>query len=457
MKNYYDIVVVGAGTAGTYFAKRMAEQGYSVLVVDKTKEENLGNRLEIFHIDEELFERFGVPRPTPGDEDYVTLFKYGLARSPFDRYEKRTDYPFLVMQLPLFLKRLTTWATTFGVEFAFETSFSELVFENGKICGVRLSQEGKISEVACRLVADCSGMSSVVRKTLSSNYGVENFEISSSDQFYVILRYITLQNPEKDAVDTSIGYPYYKTWIAPQLDPNGAILGVGANLSFEYAEKCFQRFERDIKLPPHKVDRIEKGTTPYRRPPYSFVADGFVTLGDSACITKPYSGEGITAAWVLCDIAAKNIGIAMQGNSYPTTKAMWDVNVEYNRSQGANFAELMTTLIGAVDCTREEMDYEFKHSIVFDNEIMTRMNRLFANKMTVGESLSTVAKVLGGVICGKIKPRTISQLLASIIDAGKIKKHYQKFPACPDNFDRWKQKSDKLWNKIGTMADKCKF
>ncbi|MDD3947628.1 MAG: NAD(P)/FAD-dependent oxidoreductase, partial [Clostridia bacterium] len=308
MENNYDVLVIGAGTAGSFFAKRLAEQGLSVLVADKASEENLGKRLDIFHIDKDFFAKFGVPEPKEGDEDYVSLFEYGYARSAFDRYEKRTDYPFVVMKLPLFLKRLKKWATAAGVEYAFNCEFKEFLFDNGKIAGAKLDCDGVTHDVKAKLVADCSGIGSPVRRALPDGYGVETFPIEDRDKFYVVLRYVKLKNPQKDRVTRSVGYPYYKTWLAPQQDPDGAIIGVGANLSYDYAEECFNKFEQAVQLPPYEIQKIERGTTPYRRPPYSLVADRFVVMGDSACITKPYSGEGITASWILCDIAADVIG-----------------------------------------------------------------------------------------------------------------------------------------------------
>lgn len=454
MKENYDIIVIGAGTAGAYYAKRMAEQGYSVLVAEKCKEEELGKRLTVFHIDKNLFGRFGVPEPKEGDEDYLTLFEYGLSRSAYDRFEKRTDYPFLVMRLPLFLKRLTSWAESFGAEYEFGAEFSDFVYdEKGKICGAEILKEGKKITVRSRLVVDCSGIGAYARTKLPEGYGVENFKVSPSEMFYVVLRYAVLDNPEKDKVHTSLGYPFYKTWIAPSVREDGAILGVGANLSFEYAEKIFGEFSKDVKLPEYKVERIEKGVTPYRRPPYSFVADGFAVLGDAACITKPYSGEGITAAWVLCDIAAEEIGKAMAGGAYPAKEAMWKVNVRYAVTQGADFAELLATLTGAVDCTREENDYEFEHDIVFSNKAMTEMNKNFANKMSVKETADLILKVIKGVIIGKIRFSTVKNLLSAVGNAGKLKKHYLSYPSSPENFGAWAKQADTLWKRAGSMAD----
>lgn len=452
MKKSYDILVIGAGSAGSFFGKRMAEQGYSVLIVDKSPEELLGSRLDIFHIDKEFFSKYNVPEPRPGDPDYVSLFEYGYARSAFDRYEKRTDYAFLVMKFPIFLKRLTAWAQQYGVEYAFDCEFKEFLLENGKIRGAKFTKNGEDVEVSARLVADCSGIGSPVRSALPAGYGVETFVTGDKDKFYVILRYVKLQHPERDRVTRSIGYPYYKTWIAPQEDPDGAIVGVGANLSFEYAETCFQKFTEAVKLPPYTLQKIEKGTTPYRRPPYSLVGDRFVVMGDSACITKPYSGEGVTASWVLCDIAADAAGKALKSGQ-ADKKALWDINTRYFRKQGADFANLLATLVGAVDCTPEENDYEFKHGIVFNGKDMTRMNRTFSADLSLPATLSLVAKVVCGLLCGKIRARTVQSLIKSVLTAGKLKAHYRAYPASPDALPAWTEKAELLWKKAGSMAD----
>lgn len=256
MEESYDVIVVGAGTAGTYFAKLMAARGYKVLVVEKLAKENLGQRLDIFHIDEELFEKFDVPAPLPTDEDYVDVFKYVISKSAFDQYPKRTDYPFIVMHLPLFLARLARWAEESGVEYAYETEFVDFIYSRGRIEGAKLKQGGSIYEVSSRLVADASGISSTVRRKLKEGYGVENFEIGPDDKFYVTLRYVKLKNPEAGRVTYTTNWPYYKTWIAPQHDPDGAIIGVDANFSFEYAEEIYRKFIARIELPPHELQYI---------------------------------------------------------------------------------------------------------------------------------------------------------------------------------------------------------
>ena len=110
MKTYYDVIVIGAGTAGSFFARKMAEQGYTVAVFDKLPEKEQGSRLGVFHTDKERFAPYGVPEPKSGDEDYLGIFEYGITKSAFDNYPKRADYPFLILHFAPFLKRLRNWA-----------------------------------------------------------------------------------------------------------------------------------------------------------------------------------------------------------------------------------------------------------------------------------------------------------------------------------------------------------
>ena len=46
----YDVIIVGACTAGTYFSGLLAKRGLKVLVIDRDSEENLAKRLDIVWI-----------------------------------------------------------------------------------------------------------------------------------------------------------------------------------------------------------------------------------------------------------------------------------------------------------------------------------------------------------------------------------------------------------------------
>jgi flavin-dependent dehydrogenase len=269
---------------------------------------------------------------------------------------------------------------------------------------------------------------------------VENFITGPSDQFYVVLHYASLRDPEKDKVELNTTWVHYKAWLAPQHEKGGAIMGIGANLSFDYAERCFKRFAAKGYLPPCTLDHIEQGSTPYRRPPYSFVADGFTALGSAACISNPWSGEGVPYGWLLCSIAAEEAGRAMKDGGYPGTEALWKINTRYAGEQGALFAKNLAMLCPATRCTEEENDYEFKHSIVYEDDDEKGRGNL-------------VLKLLGGFFSGGLSPAALGNLLTASSIGEKLYRHYLDYPRDPSGLAPWAAKADLLWQKAGSMAD----
>ena len=277
--------------------------------------------------------------------------------------------------------------------------------------------------------------------------------VCAKDILFANVEYFRLKRPERDKLSYSTIYPYYKVWFGPIGEDDTAQFGACAFGSYDNAIASGEEFKKTIYLPPHDVDKIEQGMMPYRYSLYSFVADGFLCLGDSAAISKPYSGEGITATWNLCKIAANGVVHAMKDGKYPTKNALWPINVKYSRTQGANFAEIMATLIGAVDATKEENEYEFKKSIVFDEAVMTQMNYAFANKMTIRQMLYLVNQIIDARANGSIRKSTISNIIKSLLKAQALKRHYKAFPKNSKKFAKWCNKADELWKDAGSMAD----
>ncbi|MDR3311571.1 MAG: NAD(P)/FAD-dependent oxidoreductase [Spirochaetaceae bacterium] len=440
MERETDVLILGACTAGLYFAGLMAKQGYRVLVMDRSPETDLGTRYDIIHIGKEHFARFGLPEPGPGDPDYVETFHRTVLRSALNRWPKNQNADILVLRRAPLMKRLAAWAREQGVELLFDTEFIEPRFDDAPcLSGAIFRHKGGELCVKARLTADASGIGAALRTKLPDGCGVENFITGPRDQFYVVLRYVKLAHPERDKPTCTQTWAYYKTWLAPRMNDSGAILGIGANLSLDYADKAWKRFEALGYLPEHEVEYIEQSGTPYRRPPYSFVADGFVALGDAACITNPWSGEGVPYAWLLCSIAAEEFGRVMKDGAYPTRGSSWGVNTRYQRSQGAEFAQNLAMLSGAVDCTPEENDYEFKHSIIFEDESEKGQHNLLLG-------------LLGGLVTGGLSFRALRNLMGAAGIGSKILKHYRSYPENPVDFAGWAVQAERLWAQTGSMA-----
>jgi flavin-dependent dehydrogenase len=534
-----DVLVVGGGTTGLYFGGLMAARGFEVVICEQKPAKRFGEGFDIIHIARDEFVAAGLHVPEPGDPDYVSHFSLSIQRSALNNHPKRGYCETLVLRRSPIIERLRTWAREQGAEILTGADFSEPLYDaQGRLIGgvftldnspenspgnspdnspgngpvgldglsdsddpVDLNVTSVLSDsgdpcdpggpsgsdplnslatlnIIARLTADASGIPAVVRTALPDDYGVETFETTPRDQFYVILHYADLCDPTFDHVEVTTTWTHYKIWLAPQHGSSGAIMGVGANLSFDYAEMVYQRFLKKGYLPKHTLNHIEQGSTPYRRPPYSFVADNFVVLGSAACISNPWSGEGVPYSWLQCRIAAEVAAAAMGdgddsdkgsssssadsssanssgADSHDTNSSsashnflsqaeLWGINPRYYRAQGALFAKNLAMLSGATDCTEAENDYEYAKGIIYEDHDEQ------GNSLERG---NLVVKLLVGLVSGHISLSTLRKLLAASGIGEKIERHYLAYPASPEGLPDWIATAEELWKQAGSMAE----
>ena len=449
----YDVIVVGASTTGSWFAEKMAKNGFKVLMIEKTSRENISRNYDIFHMAKSEMEKFGYPVPKKTDADYGFEFTGGAAISAYGNYPKRTYTDTVGMHKHEYILRLNDNAVKAGATLIYEAAFSDFIYdENGKICGAKYITENGEKSAYAKIVADCTGIPSAARRKLPDGYGVENFEITPRDMFYVIIYYVRYNETHEKIIHTD-SFLQYKCWSAPSADENGGVLGVGANLNFEYAEEMFKVFKKNVPLPPYELIAEERGATPYRRPPYSFVSDGFIAMGDAACLTKPNNGEGCISSIYQAEIAVDVISKALKENKPLTRENLWSINKRYIDVQGKAFASNLAMLTGAAGLNEEENEYFFKHNIIFSEKMF--QNITGGVKLTPVDIAKMIHYVSLGVACGKIRPSFLLSVAKAFLNGNNIASHYDKFPETPDGFDEWVKKADELWKTVGSMADNC--
>ncbi|TFG00537.1 MAG: NAD(P)/FAD-dependent oxidoreductase [Promethearchaeota archaeon] len=452
-----DVIIIGAGTAGTYLGWILAKNGHSVKIIEKDKRENVGNRLDVIHFESDRVKKAGLPPFDPNKQDCIEIRDTSTVVTPDFETEIKTRVYQTIVRLTPFLNKMYDILESDSVQLEFSTKYENLIFKDSRIIGVKVSNNGEKKEYMANLVVDASGTNAVVRTSLPEDYGVETFTLGPNDVMYVLLQYIKWKNPEIPHPETDTGYNYWLLWFGPSLGENQAILGVGQPGSYENARLAREDFLSEINLPPYEILKEEKGFTPYRRPPYSLVADAFLCIGDAAAITYPFSGHGVTATWMLCKIAAKVISFELKKGGYLTKERLWDINVNYFRDQGAKFAALLTQLSGILNFNKKEWSYFLKSGLIYktgDDDELPEPNQEFEEDMSIKEMIGFISKIIGGLIKRKLSLTNVKKLLKANSLANDIKNHYERFPMSSDEFQPWVNEAKKLWQKKKTAIKK---
>ncbi len=451
----YDIVIVGGSTTGAWFARRMAERGHSVLVLEKQERDNVSRAYDIFHMGKDEMEKFGLEIPPVDSKEFGFTFDGSPMKSPYGNYPKHGKPNTIVgLHKHEYILMMNDIAEKAGATVLFGAEFTDFIKENGKIVGVKYKTENGEKEVYASLVADASGIPSVARTKLPDTSTVENFKLTPTDIFYVVLYYVVYRDEKVDPMKLHSSYLNYKAvWSAPSGNPHGAILGIGGSYSYDYSEEMFKKFRKNVPWPDYDVERIEKGMTPYHRGVYSFVDDNFIALGDTACLTKPTNGEGCTSSLVQATIAVDIISPLLKNGEELTKENMWSINKEYLEEQGIAFDSLRPLLKGAVSPGFDEAEYMFKKDLIFSTKILGSGGKDM--DLSVGDILKLVFGIIGAVVTGKIRFSVVKKIVKGLLQSMKVTKLYKEYPDTPDGYWTWKQKADALWEEVGSFTEIC--
>ena len=100
------------------------------------------------------------------------------------------------------------WAVKQGAVVLHETLFQEPVFgDSGILEGARVGRKEETWNIKAKLTADAGGSAAPLRTSLAAGYGVETFSLVPRDQFYVVLYYADLENPQADKRIGTCGWP----------------------------------------------------------------------------------------------------------------------------------------------------------------------------------------------------------------------------------------------------------
>jgi digeranylgeranylglycerophospholipid reductase len=190
MTEQYDVIVVGAGTAGTYISWLLAKQGNTVLLIDKDEREKVGKRLDVIHFETDRVEKAGIPPFKVGEPDCIEIRDTSIVTTPDFATTFNIRALQTIVRLTPFLNRMYNVLERDGVTLEFSTTFKKAIFDKGRIMGISIEKQGQIREHISKIIIDASGKETVIRTSLPADYGMETFTLGPDDVMYVLLQYI---------------------------------------------------------------------------------------------------------------------------------------------------------------------------------------------------------------------------------------------------------------------------
>lgn len=318
----YDVIVVGAGPAGSVCARFLGMRGVRVLLIDKEhfpRDKPCGDFLSSRLCNE--LKQLGL---------YESIAK--IAHCPI--HDLLFSHPqvgsFLVRDAlhftpsPGFLcKRNDLDAVLVGeakkhVEVLEGVKIKEPIFERGSIVGVRSESE----TYRAKVVVGADGANGIMAKALGTAAIDENHHAVSVRSYYSQIRSLT-NNVELHFID-QVQPGYF--WIFPtDLEKGEANVGLGI-LSRNVRNRNVQLkklLETIVKEHPQFRDRFSEAlclaptkgwSLPFGSKKRSLAFPGAILIGDAAGLIDPMSGEGIENAVRSGVCAAENILLALEAN-----------------------------------------------------------------------------------------------------------------------------------------------
>ncbi|MGA9408199.1 MAG: NAD(P)/FAD-dependent oxidoreductase [Bacteroidota bacterium] len=294
MKQHYDVIVVGAGPAGSTAARYAAAGGASVLMLEKDRDVGYPVRCG------EAVSQEGVIQFIEPDQKWIasTVTKFRLVAPNGKSVVPRLDGTGYVLERRIFDYELAKLAAKEGAEVVTKAyAYDLLKDDNGAAVGVRALIKDVKVDIRCSIVIAADGVESRVGKWAGIDTTCHIRDMESCAQMT-----ISGIDVEPDVLDFYFGdevSPGGYLWVFPK-GKNTANVGLG--LSVEEAKKKpaikFLHEFMEKKFPSAAILTHIAGGVPCAKTCDRIVANNVILVGDAAHQVNPVSGGGIISGMI---------------------------------------------------------------------------------------------------------------------------------------------------------------
>lgn len=336
MENNYDVIVIGAGPAGTVTAKKCAEKGLKVIVLEKRPEIGAPKRCAEGIAHEDIL-RLGYT----GKERFVAqTIDGGILVTPGgNTLEIPAGLGGYVVERKVFDKFLAYDAAKAGAKIYTKAEVYDLIISGGIITGVKVIYNGEKKEIYGKIIVAADGVESKISRIAGLPTGNTPKSIDSGHQYE--MANIHLKDPHKLKF-------YFGTNIAPRgyvwIFPKGshiANVGIGIAGNDEKTAKYYLDKWIDTQPDIKKGSIIEEnsGGIPIGGFLETMTKDNFLAIGDAAHQVNPLHGGGLGESSHSADIAGKVIVEAIKSGD-TTNKTLCQYNKLWWAKRGKSLKKI---------------------------------------------------------------------------------------------------------------------
>lgn len=311
LKDYYDIIVVGAGPAGTTAARYASIGGASVLVLEKDRDVGYPVRCG------EAVSHEGIAQFIKPDPKWIatTVKRFRLFAPNGKQVIPKLDGIGYILERRIFDYELAKIAAGYGATIITKAYAYDLIRDSsGNAIGVKALIKDKECNINCKVVIGADGVESRVGRWVGIDTVCSIHDMESCAQ--VTISGIELEDDCLDFYFGSNVAPGGYLWVFPK-GKNSANVGLGISVDEAKKKSAIRYLEEFLKrtFPGASILTQISGGVPCARTCSPLVKNNVMLVGDAAHQVNPVSGGGITSGMIGGMLAGEVAAEALKQNN----------------------------------------------------------------------------------------------------------------------------------------------
>jgi len=444
----YDVIIVGAGSAGCISGYFLSKGGLNVAIFDMKPKERIGEKVCGDAIGKHHFDEVGIPLPS-GDERECVF--HGVAiYSPNEKYRIIVKGIGYGINRYLFGQRLLKMALDNGCELYDQHYALNPIIDGEYVKGVVVRDKNGFKKTFySKITIDASGATAVLRTRLPENFWI--YERLKREDMNAAYRVIYEVEEKQDTT-------YAKIYLSKKYAPGGYwwsfpkkeyIVNAGIGVQpIESAPNPRKNFEKYIasrrEFRNARVVHAGGGIVPTRKPISTMVWNGLIAIGDAAYTCNPIHGGGIGPSMLSGKLAAETILNAFEKDDPGNINNLWILNKKYMEKYGVKQAALDILRMLLQRFSDDDLNFIFEKKIVSGEEVEVIGYE--------GEIELSVIRKIGKAISLLSKPSLLKKVVKVREYMKAVEKLYYNYPTTPTKFSEWRNKVNNIYKEYITRV-----